>query len=108
VLFIEDNGQHELHHWDGLVDGPWTLLGRCTAEDGSPMPLLFHHESDRGQTRDLAESRLDEVSKLTQRLNDELSRLAAQAEDTEGRGTRGRDVDPELAEQLRALGYTGE
>jgi hypothetical protein len=99
----------------GLVDGTWKRV-RSLAGDGVGYGVgrregdawLYDLAADPGERTDRSAERTDVAARLDRRLDEEVARLtgtwAATEEETPARPAG--EVDPALAERLRALGYT--
>jgi arylsulfatase A-like enzyme len=68
---------------------------------------LFHALEDPGETRDLSGAQAGTARALAERFEAHASQLEGAAEAL-GPDAGTSEIDPELLEQLRALGYVGE
>jgi arylsulfatase A-like enzyme len=85
-----------------IRDGDWKWLrhdGALRAATGEPAEALYDLAADPGERRNLLESEPDRRRALALRAKEARARLARRASAGEV------EIDPELDEELRALGY---
>ena len=85
------------------LDG-WKYF-RIEGPDGAVTEELYDTESDPFELRDVAEERPDVVVDSRRRFEQERDRLSARGQELRGTAESTREEDPEIIEQLKALGY---
>jgi arylsulfatase A-like enzyme len=82
------------------LEGRWKCIIRDYGRRRSPLPQLFDLLEDPGETVDVAEEHPEVTERLAAAARDWFDR-----EKSGGHDARAEELDPELQEQLRALGY---
>ena len=84
-----------------VLEWPWKLIEISSNYEGlENETFLFNMESDPGEIDNLADSYPDLVKCLSKKIEKDVANLGGK-----GAYVKGLVIDPEMKEQLRALGY---